>query len=325
MSDAEYRDALRHAAAVIGGASTVALACHVAPDGDALGSMLAMHHALRAAGVDSVASFPEPFVIAPHYREIPGLDLLVEPAAFPNAPDVMVTFDCGSANRLGGLESAAHAARELVVLDHHVSNERYGSLNVIDPTAAATGVVVRDLLDAMGIALTRDAAVCLYTALVCDTGRFQYESTTPEVFEFAAQLTRFDVPVASLSRSLFEEHSFAYLHLLADVLQRAELVVERSFVWTAVHQADLVRHGVTMEEVEGLIDVVRRTREAEVCAVLKEDADGAVRVSLRSLGAVDVCAIAQANGGGGHRFAAGFTSHDGVDATAARILAALGG
>ena len=256
---------------------------------------------------------------------IPGLDLLVAPEHFPGAPEVMLTFDCGSINRLGGLEPAARAAGALVVLDHHVSNERYGSLNVIEPAAAATGVVVRDLLAAMHVPLTRDAAVCLYTALVCDTGRFQYDSTTPAVFEFAAELTRFDVPVATLSRTLFEEHSFAYLHLLADVLQRAVLVPEDSFVWTAVLQDDLARHAVTMEEVEGLIDVVRRTREAEVCAVLKEDADGSVRVSLRSLGAVDVCAIAQANGGGGHRFAAGFTSRDGVEATARRIHDALRG
>src|SRR4029079_12421922 len=106
----------------------------------------------------------------------------------------------------------------------------------------------------------------------------------------------------------FEEHRFAYMGLLAAVVGRARLVSEQSFVWTAVTQADLAEHWVTMEEVEGLIDVVRRTKEADVSAVLKEDPDGSVRVSMRSRGAVDVCAVAQRFGGGGHRFAAGFTN-----------------
>ncbi len=318
-----YRASLGAAAAAIRGASSVALACHVHPDGDALGSMLALHHVLAASGIESVASFPEPFVIAPHYRELVGLECIRPPHEFPTAPDVMVTFDCGSLDRLGGFVPAARAARELIVIDHHVSNDRYGTINVIEPTAAASGVVVRDLVAALGLELNRAAAVCLYTALVCDTGRFQYDSTTPAVFELAAELTAFDVPVSALSRSLFEEHRFAYLQLLAAVVQRAELDLGSGLVWTAIRQHDLEAFDVTMEEVEGLIDILRRTKEADVSVVLKEDADGSVRVSMRSLGRVDVCAIAQHHGGGGHRFAAGFTSHTGVDATIAAIRSAL--
>ena len=307
------------AAAAIRDARSVALACHVNPDGDALGSMLGLHHALRAAGVESVASFSEPFGVAPHYRELPGLDLLVPPAEFPSEPDVMVTFDSGALYRLGDLERPAKAARELVVLDHHVSNERYGTINVIVPDAAATGVVVRRLIEELGLDLTAGAAVCLYAALVCDTGRFQYETTTPEVFQLAAELVGYGVPVARLSRTLFEEHSFAYLKLMAAALERAVLDTQRSFVYTSVTRADLADFGVTFEEVEGLIDVVRRTSEAEVAAVFKEGADGTVRVSLRSLGAVDVCRIAQSQGGGGHRFAAGFSTDDPVAEIVRRI------
>jgi len=316
-------DALAATVAAITGARTVALACHVNPDGDALGSMLALMHVLRAAGRDVVASFPTPFRVAPHYRDLPGLDLLVEPADFPTAPDVMVTFDCGSAARLGDLEAAARGARELVVIDHHVSNERFGTVNLVVPTAAASGVVVQMVVDALALPLDRDAAVCLYTALVCDTGRFQYECTTPAVFDLARRLTEFDVPVPALSRALFEEHRFAYLKLLGEALDRAVLDAERRFVWTAVTRDMLDRHGVGVDEVEGLIDILRRTSEAEVTCVCKVDDDGSVRVSLRSLGTVDVSAIAVANGGGGHRFAAGFTSDLGVEATVARVVAAL--
>ena len=314
---------LTRAAKAIEGAEVVALACHVNPDGDALGSMLALHHALVAGGRPSVASFSEPFVTAPHYREIPGLELLTDPSEFPSEPEVMVTFDCGSLDRLGDLRGAAVAAHELIVLDHHISNERYGTINVIDPSAAATGVLVRRLLDELGLPLTDDVAVALYTALVCDTGRFQYETTTPQVFALAAELLGYDVPVSRLSRVLFEEHRFAYLQLLSEALANAELVREQSFVWTAVTQEMLQRHDVTVEEVEGLIDVVRRTAEADVACVLKEERDGTIKVSLRSVGAADVHRVAVAHGGGGHRFAAGFTSTVGIDETVDRIRAAL--
>ena len=317
------QDALARATQVVADAKSVALACHVNPDGDALGSMLGLFHVLRAAGVDVVASFPTPFVTANHYRELPGLDLLTEPADFPSEPDVMVTFDCGSLGRLGDLEPAAKAARELVVIDHHISNDLYGTVNVVQPDAAASGSVVLQLIDALGLPLNRDAAVALYAALVCDTGRFQYETTTPAVFGMAKRLAEFDVPVERLSRTLFEEHRFAYLQLLGEALGRAQLVREQRFVWTAITQEMLTRHGVEMEEVEGLIDVLRRAIEAEVTAVLKEEVDGAVRVSLRSLGGVDVRRIAEAHGGGGHRFAAGFTSTLDLDTVVARIRAAL--
>jgi phosphoesterase RecJ-like protein len=321
--DAEVAGELARAVTAIQGAGQVALACHVSPDGDALGSTLGLFHVLRAAGRDCVASFPTPFVVAPHYRELPGLELLVPPDEFPTDPELMMTFDCGSMNRLGDLEASAKSAGQLVVIDHHISNDRYGSINVIDPDAAASGSLVHRLIGALGLPLNRDAAVCLYAALVCDTGRFQYDTTTPAVFDMARELMEFDVPVSSLSRSLFEEHRFAYLQLLSDVLGRAQLVPERRFVWTSVTQHDLREHDVTIEEVEGLIDIVRRTAEAEVSCVLKEEADRSVRVSLRSLGDVDVRRIAELEGGGGHRFAAGFTSPDSVDETVARVQRAL--
>ena len=325
MSDIDHDvDAsLARAASAVAGARCVALACHVNPDGDALGSMLGLFHVLRAAGRDVVASFPQPFLVAPHYRELPGLDLLTHPADYPLEPDVMVTFDCGSLGRLGDLEPVAKAARELIVLDHHISNTRYGTINVIDPAAAASGVLVRRLVLALGLPLTNDAAIALYAALVCDTGRFQYETTTPSVFDLARELVTFDVPVSRLSRQLFEEHRFAYLKLLGEALAAAELDVERRFVWTSVTQDMLTRHGVTLEEVEGLIDIVRRATEAEVTCVVKEEPDGSVRVSLRSLGDVDVRAIAADNGGGGHRFAAGFESTLDIPTVVANIRDAL--
>src|SRR5438477_4463768 len=183
---------LDRAAVAIEASSAVALACHVTPDGDALGSMLALHHLCRSVGKPSVASWPAPFLVGSHYRFLPGLDACTDPADYPSAPEVMVTFDCGSLDRLGELAHAAKAAGQLIVLDHHVTNDRYGTINVIDSEAAATAVVVRRLAERLGWSLTREAAVCLYTGLVTDTGRFQYTNTTPAVFALAQELTTFE-------------------------------------------------------------------------------------------------------------------------------------
>jgi phosphoesterase RecJ-like protein len=291
----------------IRGASSLALSCHLGPDGDALGSMLALHHLCRSQGIESVASWSEPFVVAPHYTFLPGLDATTKPADFPDAPEVMITFDCGSLDRLGDLATPAAAAGTLVVLDHHASNDRFGAINVVDCDAAATAVVVRELARRLGWPLTRDAALCLYTGLVTDTGRFQYSNTTPEVFELARELAEFDLPIAEITRQLFEEHSFRYLKMVGACLARAELDRELGFVATWVTNFDLDGFDVCIEETEGLIDLVRRTAEAEVACVCKETEEG-IRVSLRSVSDLDVGAVAARFGGGGHKYAAGFVA-----------------
>lgn len=302
--------AMDRAADLLAGAGSIALACHVEPDGDALGSMLGLYHLCLAQRRPAVASWPAPFLVAPHYAFLPGLELCTKPDDFPADPEVMVTFDCGAIDRLHELAAAAESAASrgrLIVLDHHRTNEGYGSVNVIDPSAAATAVVVRRLAERLRWSLTRDAAICLYTGLVTDTGRFQYDATTPEVFELAAELARFGLPISRISRQLFEEHRFEYLQLIATCLARAELDRDLGFVATWVTAEDLAAHRVAIEETEGLIDLVRRAGEADVACVLKETAGG-TRVSLRSVGGLDVSTIALRFGGGGHAFAAGFTT-----------------
>ena len=300
---------LERAVVAIGAAPSLSLACHVTPDGDALGSLLGLHHLALSNGVKSLASWPMPVAVGPHYRSIPGLDRAVPSSEFPREPACMVTFDCGDLLRLNELGVSAQWAAangELIVLDHHASNDRFGTINVVDTSAAATAVVVRRLAAALGWPLTREAAWCLYVGLVTDTGRFQYACTTPTVFALAEELSSFDLPVARINRELFEEHRFAYLQLAARALARAELDTERRFVATWVTKDELAAAGVRYEEVEGLIDIVRSTSEAEVACVCKEADDG-VRVSLRAQSEIDVGSIATRLGGGGHRLAAGFT------------------
>jgi phosphoesterase RecJ-like protein len=309
------------------GATEICLACHIRPDGDALGSMLAVAHALRArcgppptsappftAPVAIVASFGDlPFEIPRILNFLPGADLLSPPDAFPERPQVMVTFDAASPDRLGLLEASAAAADELIVLDHHASNTRFGTVNLIDDAAAATAVLAFELVSRLGVTLTRDIALGLYAGLVTDTGSFKYSNTSAGVHELAAQLLQTGIEPGAVAHELWDRSPFGFLGLLSAVLGRAQLepdaVAGHGLVWTTVTRDDRAVHGLPYEAAESVIDVVRRTDEADVAVVLKEDDDGCWQVSARSKGQADVARACVALGGGGHRLAAGFTAH----------------
>lgn len=308
---------------VVRGAGTLGLACHHHPDGDALGSMLAMHLLCEANGQDSVASWPSPFTVAPHYRFLPGLDRCTPPDRFPLEPEVLVTFDLGHVGRLGDIAGAAEGAGTVVVLDHHPDNQRFGDLNLVDESAAATAVLVRRLAEELGWPLTRDVALNLYVGLVTDTGRFRYPNTTSDVFHLAEELAEYDLPIARITRELFEKHRFQYVQLLSMALARTELDAERGFVVAWLTERDLHDFDVTFDETEGFIDHVRSCQEAEVACVLREAPGEGLRVSLRSTGSVDVSRLAAEFGGGGHTFMAGFATNAPIPEVVESIRARL--
>lgn len=319
ISEADWRAAV----AAIERAGTLVISCHVNPDGDALGSALALGRALARAGRRAEVSFSEPFVVAPHYRFLVHPGELTPPAQVRRGADVFVCFDAGSPDRLGTLLDAFRSAATSVVIDHHASNTRFGDVNLIDPAAPASAVLCRELLRRLGLPLDEAVATPLYTGLVTDTGRFQYQATTPETHELAAELLRAGVRQYEVARHIFETNDIRYLRLLADALARMQQVPEVSLVWTAVSLADLARHGVGMDQTESLIDVVRTDAASDVAAVLKEQEDGTFKVSLRSKGGTDVGQVATRLGGGGHAFAAGYTSKQGMEATVATLVEAL--
>jgi bifunctional oligoribonuclease and PAP phosphatase NrnA len=314
------------ALASIEGADNVCLACHVNPDGDALGSMLAFALALRALGKPFTASFGD-FVVPRILRFLPGLDLLTGPAEYPAEPEVMITFDAASSDRLGCLSANAGKAGELIVIDHHSSNTRFGTTHLVDPDAAATASVVAELIARLGVPLDHDIALDLYTGLVTDTGSFKYASSTPEVHRLAERLLQTGIRPERVALEVWDRAPFGYLHVLSAALGRARLDADavggQGMVWTTVTRADRDAEGLPYDLVEGVIDVVRRTDEAEVAVVFKEDDDGAWQVSARSKGRVDIGMACVALGGGGHPTAAGFTLHGDVEHTVERLRALL--
>jgi bifunctional oligoribonuclease and PAP phosphatase NrnA len=294
-------------------ASGIVLACHQGPDGDALGSMLALALALRKRGRETTASWgSDPFVVPRHYKFLPGLDLLSRPEEVPAAPELMVTFDCGSIERLGTLEPNARAAKQLVVIDHHVSNDNFGTINLIDPKVAASAVITYKLIGEMGIPLDRDIATCLYTGVVTDTGSFKYRNTTPEVHQIAADLISYDIGHDDIVRIVYDTHPVGFLKFLGVALDRAEVIDDAGMIWTWTTQADLQASDIEAEDTDGLIDVIRTADGVDVACVLKETPEGVYKASMRSKGATNVGAVCESFGGGGHAFAAGFTA-DGTD------------
>jgi phosphoesterase RecJ-like protein len=300
-------------------AEVAVISCHVHPDGDALGSALALHRALANAGREALVSFSEPFVVAPHYRFLAGLDRLVPPDKVPEHPDLFLCFDAGSLDRLGSLVDAFQGAARTVVVDHHASNTRFGDVNLIDAASPASAVLCRELLRRLGL------PTALYTGLVTDTGRFQYQATTPETHQLAAELLAAGVQQYEVAKAVFETNDIGYLRLVADALGRIAQVPEASLVWTRVDLADLAAHGIDMDETEGLIDLVRTDGSSDVAAVLKQQPEGGYKVSLRSKGATDVGRLATSFGGGGHKYAAGYSTDLDAEAVVAALVAELTG
>jgi phosphoesterase RecJ-like protein len=305
-------------------AEVAVISCHIHPDGDALGSALALHRALANAGRAALVSFSEPFTVARHYRFLSGLDQLVPPDQVPRDADLFLCFDAGSLDRLGSLVDAFQGAARTVVVDHHASNTRFGDINLIDPASPASAVLCRELLRRLALPLDTEIATALYTGLVTDTGRFQYQATTPDTHVLAAELLAAGVQQYEVAKAVFETNDIGYLRLIADALARITQVPEASLVWTRVGLADLAAHGVDMDETEGLIDLVRTDGVSDVAAVLKEQPEGGYKVSLRSKGATDVGALATGFGGGGHKYAAGFSSDLDADKIVADLVKALG-
>jgi len=286
--------------------------------------MLAVAHALTVRGRGRVIASvgDRPFQVPASLRFLPGLDVLSPPEAYPDRPRLMITFDVASVDRLGLLAGNALRAGELIVLDHHESNPGFGTINLIDPAAAATAVLAGKLIDLLGVELTAPIASGLYTGLVTDTGSFRF-STTPQAHQLAARLIETGLDPDLFARQLLDRAPFGALRMLSAALGRAVLEPGQArghgLVWTTVTRADRAAGRVPYEMAESVIDVVRRTEEAAVAVVFKEADDGCWHVSARSKGLVDVARACVELGGGGHSRAAGFTTCETVPDALAQL------
>jgi len=280
------------------------ISSHARPDGDSIGSQLAMAFALEYLGkqvrVINADAPPD------HYFDFPGVDRIEFASEVPAdaEADAVLVMECSDLTRTGvrGFEG-----RYIINIDHHAGNRMYGAVNWFDESAAACGEMVFDVVGALGVPLTFEIATHVYLAILTDTGSFHHSNITPRTFEICRRAVEAGVNPAAMARRIFDSNSFGKLKLIGALLDAMELLDEGRLAVLYLDDGMLKACGCTPNDTEGLINLPLTAREIQAVVFFKVAADGTIRVSLRSKYDVDVRLVASAFGGGGHRNAAGFT------------------
>jgi bifunctional oligoribonuclease and PAP phosphatase NrnA len=307
---------LAQIAEAIRGGERFLVTTHENPDGDALGSMLALKLALDQLGKDStmvlVGDAPLPAEYS--FMTLEGLQRRVPDDA---SERILIAVDCANESRIGPDPEVLQLSPLVLNIDHHHDNTRFGDVNAIDAQASSTGELLRDLFRELGVKLTPEIAEPLYIALVTDTGRFQYSNTTPKSLRLAAELVESGADLHRIFQGVYESVQFAKLKLLARALQRAQVYEGGRLVVSYLLRDDFQDVGAAEPYSEGIIDYLRAVEGADMAVLIREPprSGGPLRrVSLRaSHDELDVSAIARKSDGGGHRQAAGFSSEASIE------------
>ncbi|HLY22586.1 MAG TPA: DHHA1 domain-containing protein [bacterium] len=297
----------------------VLLLNHVSPDGDCLGSTLALARALRARGQQAVVASSDG--VPEMYRFLPGANQIVTALAADEPFGAAVFMECSTPDRAGALAARAVGVPLWINIDHHMSNGGYGDLILYDPAAAAVGELVTPIVQALG-PIDADGATCLLTALLTDTGSFRYASVTPRTLRIAADLVQAGARPVDIYTQVYENRPAAALRLLGMALSRLEVSPDGRIAWTSVTQEMLRTSGTSMEESEGIVGMLRAIGGVQVALLFKEEPDG-IRVSMRGRPGVRVNVVAEAFAGGGHAAAAGFTATGPLPEVVRRTLDAV--
>ncbi|MCL6634925.1 MAG: bifunctional oligoribonuclease/PAP phosphatase NrnA [Peptococcaceae bacterium] len=309
-------------------AGSILICGHVTPDGDSLGSVLALGLTMEMLGKKVTMAGPDP--VPALYGFLPAAERFLAGAPPEGNYDTLVVLDCSVPERLGrGYQDLLTREMVVVNIDHHAGFRSFGTYRYIDPLAAATGEILFDLFKLMRLDISPDAAVCLYTAIITDTGSFQYDNTTPGTHRRVAELIELGVPAAEVNTRIYEEKPREVLLLLGAALNTMSMSPCGKVCWMTVSRAMLGNTGAADEHTEGLVNYARSVRGVEVALLFRELEDGKYKVSFRSKGAVDVNRLAALFGGGGHRRAAGSIMHGDLaqireEVVAAAVLAAGG-
>ncbi len=290
-------------------ARRVLIATHVFPDGDALGSQLALGFALEAAGKEVYFYSEEP---VSHILDfLPGSDrLITELPGNDETFDCTVSLDCGDKRRLGEGVDQLLCHKPFIAIDHHAGHQTFADVSWVDEYRSSTGEMIYDLLRCLDCEISQETAYCLYTAILTDTGSFKYQSTTAHTLRVAADLLDYGVKPAEICGHIFDNYTKNRLQLLKSVLASLSLHAEDSVAIISVSQDLLNSTGTIPADTELFINFPRSLKTVKVAVFLKETADNLIGVSMRAKGEVDVAEVARSFGGGGHRNAAGFKVAD---------------
>lgn len=278
----------------------IALFAHISPDGDTLGSALALYHALKGMGKKVCLCCDG--TLPPNLKMLPGYDeVFIQPLFVPN---IAMAIDCADAARMGKNVTCFEEAQHRIVIDHHRTNEGFGQINWIDAEAAATAELIYQLLLALPTNITQEEAICLYAALASDTGNFSYSNTRAYSFEMAAELlkTGFDMP--TLVRNLFRSKSRSRMRMMGVCLQHAKYYFDGKISLCLLDQQVFNLANPQSGDFDGLVDMLRDQENVEIAIFGREVSPNSFKVSFRSVQSADVSVVAQKWGGGGHARAA---------------------
>lgn len=306
----DERDVFGRVASLIEQAQVVAVSGHTDPDGDALGSVLALTGIIEARWpgkrVQPLLANDRP--VDPSYRFLPGSERLLPAARYAETPDLFISVDTPSPARLADAAAVLRRAPRTAAFDHHPTMEPFAQVNFLRACAASVGDIVHDFMAYLGVHPTPEVALCILTAVMTDTGRFQYQNTDAHALRVAADMVEAGAHTCDVAASVYQSYTLPALRLREQVFGRLATDATGQVAFSYVTQDDLARLGATAADCDGLIDDVRCLAGVKACLFMREQADGALRGNLRSkVDGLDVSAVAQAFGGGGHRAAAGYT------------------
>ena len=303
-------------AALLREAPAVLIAAHEQPDADALGSALALAAGLEQLGGRVQVACADP--VPPRYAFLPGAQRVTQ---HPSPTPLLVILDAGAWSRLGSVEPVGRECAEVMVVDHHPGGNRWRWAH-LDPHAAATALLVRRLLRALGATLTPEIATCLYAALGGDTGYFTFQNTDAAALRLAAELAAAGANPYEIHRQAADRLPLSSLHLRGRALASTRVAAQGRIAWAVLRREDFRQTGATDADTEGVVDLLKSAAGAEVYVLFKQGPEDTWRVSLRSR-AADVGQVAQHLGGGGHRVAAGCTLIGIETSVRRRVLDAL--
>jgi phosphoesterase RecJ-like protein len=273
---------------------------HVRPDGDGLGSGLALYWMLRSLEKEAVVVLRDP--VPPAYLVLPGSELVRVQPEVDDRYDAAFVMECSDVDRPGlpGLRN-----QFVVNIDHHSTTQPFGHINWIDSTSAAVGEMIYNLCKALGVEVTKEIAECIYTALLTDTGSFHFSNTTERTLKIASELVRRGVEPARISQALFYSHPFSRIRLLGLVLSTIERDETGHIAWVTMDREMMETAEAAEDDADGIVNHALSIAEVQAVAFFKELSPGVYRISLRSKGKSNVAKVAELFGGGGHRNAAG--------------------
>jgi bifunctional oligoribonuclease and PAP phosphatase NrnA len=291
---------------------------HIEPDGDAIGSLLGLGWALKALGKDVVLACSDP--IPSSLLFLPGSSLVTDKRALN--PELVIALDASDQARLGRLfDPTCFGNAPVLVIDHHITNVRFGNVNLIDPTATSSAELVLDLIDRLGVVMNIDLATCLLTGILTDTQSFRTSNTTTRSLQAAARLMEAGAPLAEISRLIFDNKSLTSLKVMGRAL--ADLKMDSRIAWTYITQAMLAECGASTGNGGGIVNVLARTRDADIAVVFREQPDGNIDVGIRAIPGLNIANVAVNFGGGGHPQAAGCVLPGPLSEAQAQVLAEL--